>query len=368
MLAYFQQFKLLMQIVAEFPDYPFVIHVEPDEWGHMLISVPGDDLDPEAVLVHVGGTGMDEIKNLPDNVVGYVKALKLLRDLYAPDNALLCVSPSPWDWQYRLSAQNWYDMFVKCDLLEWDLAVCETGSADLGWSGVNPPYDSTTGMAGGIDNVIIWVGQLHNLSDLPFVLWQVPLGNTFFSTCNNTPGHYTHNSAQLLLENYPVNKRLQHFADAGGIAVVFSAGQGTSTRTWDDRDDGVTNPTPIAGNEGNTSIYPDDEGGYIRLRVSEYYKDPIILNTPIKNPDIHPGNYNEKNRFRFSGKDIKEITIYSANGSIVAKFSQNNLNTKLAYGTWDGKNLSGNSMSDGVYYFCIRTKKQRYFHKVILIK
>lgn len=278
MLAYFEQLKLLFQICAEYPDTPMVVHMEPDEIGHMLLTVDGDTLGPEAVFVQVGGTGMGEIADLPDNVVGYAMAVKRLRDMYSPMNVLLTVSPSPWSWEWRLSAANWYDMFEASGILTWDLAVCETGSADLGWSGIDPPYGDDTGMAGGIDNVFTWAGQLHDLSGLHFVLWQVPIGNTYFSTCDNTPGHYTHNSAQLLLEGYPdTNDRLQTFADGGGIGVIFSPGQGTSTRVNDEMEDGVTNPTPIPGSLGNTSEYADDDGGYIRLRVSSYFDDPISL-------------------------------------------------------------------------------------------
>ncbi len=367
MLAYYKQFKLLMQIVAEFPDYPFVIHVEPDELGHMMISAPGDTLDPEAIFIYAGGTGLEELQGLPDNIIGYVKAIKILRDLYAPNNALLCVSPSPWDWKYRLSAQNWYDMFKKCGILDWDLAVCETGSADLGWSGKNPPYDSTTGMAGGIDNVITWVKQLHELSSLPFVFWQIPLGNTYFKTCNNTPGHYTHNTAQLLLENYPTNQRLQRFADAGGVALIFSPGQGSSTNAYDKQEDGITNPDPIAGNEGNESIYPDDDGGYLRLRVSDYYKNPIKINSSINSPKNPYFNRSLKRNLNISGKDIKEISIYSAKGVIIAKMYPNNIKTIFINGIWNGKDISGKTVPSGVYYIHIIVNGQALFQKYIMI-
>jgi hypothetical protein len=94
MRAYFEQFKLFFQIAAEYREHPIVVHVEPDEWGHMLLTVSGTMLDPEAVSVRVGSTGMPEICDLPDNVVGYARAIRRLRDMYPPTNALLCVSPS----------------------------------------------------------------------------------------------------------------------------------------------------------------------------------------------------------------------------------------------------------------------------------
>jgi hypothetical protein len=278
MKAYFEQFKLCFQIIAEYPTHPVVVHVEPDEWGHMLLTVSGTTLDPEAVSVSVGSCGMPEICDLPDNVVGYARAIRRLRDKYAPANALLCVSPSPWSPDYRLSAANWHDVFVKCGLDDWDLAVCETGSDDLGSEGLNPPYAATTGMAGGIDRVIRWATDLHTLSGLPFVLWQIPIGNTYFLTCNNTPGHYCHNSAQLLFEGYPAaNDRISRFAAGGGIGLIFSGGQSTSTQMWDAMQDGITNPAAISGNLGNVSAYADDDGGYIRLRSAAYFASPIAF-------------------------------------------------------------------------------------------
>ncbi len=278
MRAYFEQFKLLFQIVAEYPTQPIVVHVEPDEWGHLLISVTGETLDPEAVYVSVGSCGMPEVCDLPNNVVGYARAIRRLRDTYAPCNALLCVSPSPWSPDFRLSAQNWYDMFVTCGINDWDLAVCETGSADLGQGGQPPPYSASTGMAGGIDHVIQWTSSLSTLSGLRFVMWQIPIGNTYYLSCNNTPGHYCHNSAQLLFEGYPsTNARISTFASGGGIGLIFSAGQDASTRMWDSMEDGVTNPAQIVGNLGNVSQYADDDGGYIRLQSANYFANTVAL-------------------------------------------------------------------------------------------
>jgi hypothetical protein len=62
-----------------------------------------------------------------------------------------------------------------------------------------------------------------------------------------------------------------------------------STASWDARKDGITNPDPIPGNLGKKSEYPDDDGGYIRLRVGEYYKNPYpILGKPAPKPPSPP--------------------------------------------------------------------------------
>ena len=38
MRAYWEQAKLLMEICGEYAPHPIVVHVEPDEWGHMLLA------------------------------------------------------------------------------------------------------------------------------------------------------------------------------------------------------------------------------------------------------------------------------------------------------------------------------------------
>lgn len=40
----------------------------------------------------------------------------------------------------------------------------------------------------------------------------------------------------------------------------------------DEMQDGITNPSPIDGNDARAQ-YADDDGGYLRLRASKYYKD-----------------------------------------------------------------------------------------------
>jgi hypothetical protein len=119
---------------------------------------------------------------------------------------------------------------------------------------------------------------------MPVVVWQVAMGNTIYAACNNTPGHECDNLAQTLLEDYPRNPMISRYAKAGCIGWLFQAGQGDSTNAWDAKKDGVTNPDPIPGNLGKKSEYPDDDGGYIRLRVGEYYKNPypILGKAPAK--------------------------------------------------------------------------------------
>ena len=106
-------------------------------------------------------------------------------------------------------------------------------------------------------------------------MWQVPMGNQYFDTMNNTSGHYQDNRAEYILGN------VASFAAAGVIAVLFGPGNG-GTMNIDAMHDGVTNPAPVSSYECNLcnthkSSYPDDDGGYLRLFVGLYMQHPLAI-------------------------------------------------------------------------------------------
>ena len=273
MKSYFELFKRLMQICGENAPHPCAVQIEPDEWGHLLLSA---GMDPAKVDVKVGSTGMEELKGLPDNLFGWAAAFKRLRDLYAPTNVLLGCNPSGWDWRGSLSGKN-FGRILKEVCPEYDFAVFETGDRDKGMHGKAPPYGEQSGICETFDNHIAWIRDFHETTGLYVFVWQVAMGNTYFATCNNTPGHYGDNLAQKILEDYPRNDTIARYVQAGCAGWMFNAGQGDSTHIYDQRKDGVTNPPPIAGNLGNKSEVPDDDGGYMRLRAATYYKKPFPI-------------------------------------------------------------------------------------------
>ncbi len=64
---------------------------------------------------------------------------------------------------------------------------------------------------------------------------------------------------------------------AGIAGVLFGPGNG-GTEVYDRRHDGITNHPPISTygcDRCNTqaSVYPDDDGGYLRIFVGAYYKN-----------------------------------------------------------------------------------------------
>jgi hypothetical protein len=100
-------------------------------------------------------------------------------------------------------------------------------------------------------------------------LWQVPVGNQVYQTENNSPGHTQDNKATYILSH------LAAFAQAGIVGVLFGPGNGGTTAT-DGRRDGITNSAPInsyqcARCNTQVSVYADDDGGYLRLQLGQYY-------------------------------------------------------------------------------------------------
>ncbi len=272
MKDYFSQFKLFVTECGKLKQCPVVMQLEPDEWCHLLLSTP--DFDPKSVDIKVGSCGLDELKDLPDNLYGYAAALKRYRDAYAPENMLLCCNPSAWRWQGQMSGQAMGDIMKKvCD--GWDLAVIETGDRDKGCHGKQPPYATDIDITGNLENHLQWISDFHKASGMWVVVWQAAVGNTYFATCDNTPGHECDNLTQMLFEDYPRNQTIARYVQAGCCGWMFNPGQAESTKVYDAKKDGITNPKAIPGSTGVKSEYPDDDGGYMRLRVGAYSKQPF---------------------------------------------------------------------------------------------
>ena len=63
---------------------------------------------------------------------------------------------------------------------------------------------------------------------------------------------------------------MQQWANFGIVVMMFGAGVGSQSHYFDYKNDGITNPSPINGNDA-VSSYADDDGGYIRLQTGAYY-------------------------------------------------------------------------------------------------
>jgi hypothetical protein len=295
MKAYYTNFKLLMQMAGSFGGLA-VVQVEPDFWGYMEQRSGGSDAS--AITASVSSSGLADVGGIPDTLQGYARALLHLRDLYAP-KAALGIHASMWaagiDISTTTSAK--VDVVRQADALAafldsagispnplgstWDLVFNDLDDHDAGWwesqgsIGFTHWWDPTNRSYPNFSRYLVWVAELRAQTRRPQIAWQVPVGNQYFLTENNKCGHYQDNVAQYFLA---------HAADlfgAGLIAVLFGGGNECQTTYTDDRNDGVTNNngTPTSDRSGfcqacntHSSIWPDDDGGYLRIFVGEYYK------------------------------------------------------------------------------------------------
>ncbi|HZE99351.1 MAG TPA: FecR family protein [Planctomycetota bacterium] len=270
MKKYLTDLVLFMRKAGEY-GRPLILHVEPEVWGHFLSAPEFSPHKLEDIKVVVKSTGLPEFEGLDDTLVSFGRAFGLLRDRYAPNVLLAWHASRRGDRTPREVA----------DALRisgrWDLIFTDVGDRDAA-------YREIRGDAGGwwtekdFADLRAWGAELHERSGLPLVVWRIPLGNKVMAACNNTPWHYMDNRAEYWLENYPENRHIAEWAAAGFVGLLFGGGTVECTVHKDSAKDGVTNPAPIPGNRGETSSFPDDDGGYLRLRAGNYYKKgPLSL-------------------------------------------------------------------------------------------
>jgi hypothetical protein len=239
---------------------PLILHVEPDVWGELLASG-----DPAGVRVLVESSGLPDYAGLGDTLASLGRAYGLLRDRLAP-NVLLAWHATKLP---GVSGRAAADALRACGT--WDFVFTDVGDRDAGFRearGEKGVRWTEADFAAFRD----WAAELNAASGLPLVLWRIPLGNTVMAACNDTPWHYTDVKAEYFLENYPENRRIAEWARAGFVGLLFGGGTVQCTVHRDNAKDGVTNPTPVPGNRGERSDFPDDDGGYLRLRAGAYEK------------------------------------------------------------------------------------------------
>lgn len=271
MRKYFSDVRLLMEKAGAFGK-PVILHVEPGLWARFLAAPEFRPNALEKIFVAVRSSGVAELEGLDDTAASFGKAFGVLRDRYAP-NVLLAWHVSKVD---GFSPQVAADALLKCGA--WELLFTDVGDRDAG-------FKEARGIAGAwwkekdFTDFRDWGKEVYSRTGLPLMVWRIPLGNTHMATCNNTAWHFMDNRAEYWLENYPSNARIAEWAEAGFIGLMFGGGTTDCTVHRDNAKDGVTNPPPVAGNKGEQSTFPDDDGGYLRLRAGKYYQ-----NGPLRFP------------------------------------------------------------------------------------
>jgi hypothetical protein len=297
MKSYYANFKLLMQKAGAYTG-PVVVHVEPDLWAYMQQKgQAGGATTADQVPASVGSSGFADVGGYANSVQGFACALLHLRDLYAPQgNVVMAIHASLWSSGIDIGSDTnpGTSAAVEADKTAtflnsacaganpyggstWDVVFNDVADHDAGWfEAQNSPrwWDRTNHTLPNFARYLAWVAELHGKTGKPQVVWQVPVGNQYYLTENNTDGHYQDNRAEYFL-----NHTGDLFA-AGLIAVLFGRGNAHQTTYTDDKGDGVTNnsgvpTTDVLGGcsacNTHVSSWSDDDGGYLRVFVGQYY-------------------------------------------------------------------------------------------------
>jgi hypothetical protein len=346
MSAYYANFKLLMQLAGAYGK-AVVVHVEPDLWGYLQQRAAGGDAS--TLTASVASSGFADVSGFPNTAQGFGRGLVKIRDLYAP-NVLLAIHASGWASGIDINSST--DPTVNAVAVAdstaaflnsagnstgstWDLVFNDVDDHDAGWwetQGVNRWFDPSNTRFPNFTRYLAWVSELKAKTGRPQVVWQVPVGNQYFLTMNNTCGHYQDNVAP-----YFISHPSDLFA-SGLIAVLFGAGNYCQTTNTDDAppaNDGVTNgggaPTTDALGGCNacnthTSTVPDDDGGYLRQFVGQYYIAADCMGSSVAKAYFNwfdkasPGMLNDNIHIVNPGASVSSGCV-SVGGQAVASWS-----------------------------------------------
>ena len=320
MNAYFANFALLMRRLGtgnhdgiQGFGKPALVNIEPDLTGYAQQAVlrsrqcfgfcTAEGNDANNLTAAVGNSGHPDVAGYPDTWAGYNQALLHLRDLYAPNVLLgfdismfatgqdIGLNPDP-----NLDAAAYGRIAGQFAALSGvTQSAPNTSTYDVLF---NTPLDRDAGQYKARFNQNRWWDR-NNVTfpnfarweqylsaargvagNKPILLWQVPVGNQFFQTENNTDNHFQDNRAEYFFAH------IDELINTGIVGVMFGAGNAGST-TNNDSGDGVTNPPAICTSDGTSSgqicndhqsSVADDDGGFIRMSGAAYFQSPVALN------------------------------------------------------------------------------------------
>ncbi|GAC1544370.1 MAG: hypothetical protein NVS3B12_33080 [Acidimicrobiales bacterium] len=313
MAAFFSDFAKLMQRLGSgtfdgITGYggPTIVHVEPDLSGyaeqavldpanHCFGHCAGANNDPANLHVAVATTGVADAAGFANTYQGFNAALLHLRDRYAP-NVALAFHVSDWATLQDVGATTEpLDFAALGDkagrfaaasgvvtsapgVSTYDVVFNDVADNDAGKTG--HWWDRTNRTAPNFNRWEAYIGAVHRATNRGVIVWQVPIGNQWFDTEDNTDGHYQDNRVEYFL-SHPAE-----LAAAGIVGLLFGAGNAGSTVNTDAKRDGVTNPAPFCTGLGmgggqicndHVSSVADDDGGYLRVAGAAYYRNPTPL-------------------------------------------------------------------------------------------
>jgi hypothetical protein len=323
MNAYYANFALLMQRLGP-GTYGGVtgfgktalIDIEPDFTGGYAVQAAnnngvcfgfcsGQGNNPTFLKASVASSGYTDVAAYPNTYAGYVQALAHLRDLYAP-NVVLGLDVSNWGTGDDIGLDSNAGTNVAALGQEEGTFLSLTGPHDLLF---NNPLDRDAGQYLAVygqnrwwdrlnvayPNFHRWEQFLQSTSAADggrsMLLWQVPVGNQYFDTENNTNDHYQDNRPEYVFSH--ISELIQN----GIIGAIFAPGNAGNTSYTDSDNDRVVNFASSCTTNGissgqicnnHTATVADDDGGFIRMSAQSYYQSPVLLSNASSTPMATP--------------------------------------------------------------------------------
>lgn len=247
MRSYFSDFKLLMQRAKEFGK-PVYILLEADGFGYLQQSTKED---PNA-KASVASTGLPELAGLPNTVAGWGMAFLAIKKAVGATNAMLGIHISGWasnqDLFYysvtiplQLEIDKVYNFLAPLGVasnatgITYDVLVGDPLDRDADFYRIvnndGGVHWWDTAAAASVNSRSFnryreWLHLWNTKAGKPWVLWQIPLGNSNHLNVQNTgkPREgYKDNRPEYFFGDGSI-PHLQQFAKAGVIALLFGAG------------------------------------------------------------------------------------------------------------------------------------------------
>jgi hypothetical protein len=314
MAAFYEDFRLALQRLGTGSHggiqgfgHTAILHVEPDLSGYAEQAVLNNTShcfgfctsqgnNPGYLRASVSSSGVGDVSAYPDTYQGFNWALLHLRDLYAP-NVLLAIHVSGWatgpdidgDTSATLNAASLGQEagtfaaesgitgnpsgLSSYDVIFNDVANTDSANSGQWWDQLNVTFP----------NFARWDSYINAItltSARPAIVWQVPMGNQYYDTLDNSSGRTQDNRAQYFFSH------IGELASNGLIGMIFGDG-GSGTKFWDATGDGTGNPPSFCTTDGlssgqicndHASLVSDDDGGFIRTQALQYYANPYLLN------------------------------------------------------------------------------------------
>jgi len=290
-----------------------IVHVEPDLSGYAETAVltptscftfcSGIGNDPSLLRAAVATSGFPQAAKSANTYRGFNQVLLKLRDQYAP-KVRLALHVSNWATGNDINSAT---STLVDPVSLGTLAGTFAGASGASWTdGTASTYDLLFNDVSNKDaayytyilhkprywdqdNVVFpnfhrweaYVKAVTTAAQRQAIVWQVPIGNQLYKSMNNTAGHWQDNRVEYFFNH------VAELRAAGLVGMLFGSTLTDGTDYWDAAADGVTNPEPVCSSDGWSSgkvvcssldtPAADDDGGYLRVSIQNYYKAPLAL-------------------------------------------------------------------------------------------